>query len=482
MLQYEIWLRNWIEHNVLGMLSEASGTPYYVSSGSGSSVNSGENENEPLATIAQALDKCTASAGNTIHVMEGHSLDLASGETLDLDVAGVSIEGRGTGSLKPRIDINATNAYVNISADNIRLKNIAIRPSVAGITKGISIATDVTGTVIEDCESMVGEAGDGTDEFASAIYLTSGNNDTVIRNNVIRTHASCDGANHGVYIVAAASRVHVETNTFVGKFGVAAVKDGAACTDLHVINNRMKVEDGQPGVELTATTTGIIAGNLVESTGIAPDSAIVAADCAWFENYCVATDGEAGILIGDPSDAASNYLGTDDADNDVSTSSVVANRDGSLLERSEFLMQKSGDKIYAVSSVTSSGIPSNTQTAPITGAASGTLLLREIWALTDSTGLAGSATNIEFSVDNDDGAYTGQDSPLAVEALAGLGASKSWRASVDATSFAPTLLQSGKKAYIHGDDDVGTGVGVATVVCEFDAVTDGATIAGADVS
>ena len=60
----------------------------------------------------------------------------------------------------------------------------------------------------------------------------------------------------------------------------------------------------------------------------------------------------------------------------------------------------SGTKLNVTSTVTSSNIPNNTQTAgAITGAASGDLLLTEISISTDSTGLA-APTNLELSVDN----------------------------------------------------------------------------------
>jgi hypothetical protein len=58
-----------------------------------------------------------------------------------------------------------------------------------------------------------------------------------------------------------------------------------------------------------------------------------------------------------------------------------------------------------------------------------------------------------------------------------------WNAEDDATAHSlPMYLETGKKIYIHGDDGVGTGAGEATVTMVFRRVTDGATIAAANIT
>jgi len=140
----------------------------------------------------------------------------------------------------------------------------------------------------------------------------------------------------------------------------------------------------------------------------------------------------------------------------------------------------SGTKLNITSTVTSSSIPNNTQTAgAITGAASGDLLLTEISISTDSTGLA-APTNLELSVDNAKG-VTGAGSPIFLEAVASLGANAT-SSTKDATSHTlPLKIESGKKVYIHGDDAAGTGAGTADVTLVFERITQDATIAAVDL-
>lgn len=141
----------------------------------------------------------------------------------------------------------------------------------------------------------------------------------------------------------------------------------------------------------------------------------------------------------------------------------------------------SGTQFTVRSDVTSSQIPNNTQTGgAITGAASGQLLILDILLNTDSTGLAG-PTNIEFSVDNTNGA-TGAAAPIFLEAVSALGANAT-ESKKDATSHTlPMLLESGAKLYIHGDDAAGTGAGVANITILCQRVDLGASLSGVDLT
>lgn len=137
-----------------------------------------------------------------------------------------------------------------------------------------------------------------------------------------------------------------------------------------------------------------------------------------------------------------------------------------------------GSEFAITKTFVSSGIPNNTQTGgAVTGASTGSLLIKEITVNTDSTGWA-APTNIEFSVDNTDG-VTGAAAPIMLEVIASFGANKT-TSSKDATSTTlPMVLESGKKIYIHGDDAAGTGAGTGDITILFQRVDNGATIAAA---
>jgi hypothetical protein len=109
---------------------------------SGSDGNKGTYR-EPFATIDYAIGKCTASRGDIIMVMPGHSETVTSDGGIDLDVAGVAIVGLGTGTLRPKIVLDtAAAAAVQVAAANCTMHNIVLEASFADITNAI----DVTAT------------------------------------------------------------------------------------------------------------------------------------------------------------------------------------------------------------------------------------------------------------------------------------------------------------------------------------------------
>ncbi|MDP2651737.1 MAG: hypothetical protein Q8O94_01215, partial [bacterium] len=188
--------------------------------------------------------------------------------------------------------------------------------------------------------------------------------------------------------------------------------------------------------------------------------------------------GTDGTTVADTATGIAGMIGVDDADNVMATTAVVANADGSVFERLEYIQQR--QSFVTKSAVTSSSIPNNTQTAgAITGAATGDILAEEISFQCGATGWA-TPTNIEISSDNVRGP-TGAAAPIFLEIIGSFGAAS--RAGIeDATSEEfPWLVESGKKLFIHGDDAAGTGGGICDVVIKWTPVTAGATIAGSDL-
>lgn len=214
-------------------------------------------------------------------------------------------------------------------------------------------------------------------------------------------------------------------------------------------------------------------------------------------------------------------IGRDDADNTMATTNVVANEDGSVLEREEYIQSilgvptedlatdaltsqvvgKKSDTVagtsliaigkqnaaaLAVAAVTgvlltsiadSTDIPDNSQAiGGLLATATGAIMIEEITIQRAGTNLTG-PSNYEFSTDNANG-LTGAAAPLIVLPLADFNANKTTVASLDGSvKQLPFILETGKKLYIHGDD-APTGGAVATdFYMKFEPVTAGATLA-----
>lgn len=453
---------------VISDQSKATGRRWYVDSGAGpagtatggDTIGHGVTPMSPFLTLEYADSQCTNGRGDIIYVMEGHIEDIGAAETIDIATAGVTVIGLGNSVLKPQFHFNDAGAEFNITGNNIRLKNLKFMPSVTDVLIGIDIEAAVTGTVIEDCLFYEGE--DAADEFITTIELKAGCHDTIIRSNEIQSRIAAAGTVQAVYLNGSSNHVKITNNVMVGNWSTAAIVDSAVCTELTITGNKIKVTDGQPGIELQGTTEGIIAGNLIESTGIDPELAIVADDCSWFGNLAVVADATGAIVIG----------GTDESN------ALIAQAVTGILAGSDL---GEGSQFAIVSNVLSSGIANNAQTSPITAAsADGDLLLEEIIVETDNVGWA-APNNIEFSTDNTFG-LTGAGAPFGLEIIGSFGANLTVTSNDWTSSGLPCTIESGSIIYIHGDNLAGTGAGDANVTMIFRRITAGATIAAVDIT
>lgn len=286
----------------LGVKTLAEAQLLFVDSGATNALDAddgyhGHSFETPLATIDYAIGLCTADEGAVILVAPGHNESLAAA-TIDFDVAGVTCIGIGEGTLRPRIDFDNAASSIDIGANNVTLINLTFLPSITDVLIGVDVEANKTNFKMIDCEFLEGEDGSDADEFIVCVDLKSANSDTLIKKNVFRSQSGSTGCTTGIMLTAASSRVRIEDNVAVGNFSTAFIDDGAACPNIYIVGNTIKVKDGEPGIELTATTTGIIADNKIESTGLAVDAMIVAADCSWFNNTGVTADGTSAEIIG----------------------------------------------------------------------------------------------------------------------------------------------------------------------------------------
>ena len=120
--------------------SVTTGNIFFVDSGSGTDgAGYGQNPDAPFATIDYAVGQCTADQGDVIYVMPGHTETLTNTNLITVDVAGISIIGRGTGSLKPWIKHNHADAEVSIAADNVTWQGIRHSADVKHVKVAIEI-------------------------------------------------------------------------------------------------------------------------------------------------------------------------------------------------------------------------------------------------------------------------------------------------------------------------------------------------------
>ncbi len=110
-----------------GQLPVTNGNYYFVcnaSTANGSDGNDGTSVDAPLATLAAAISKCSTDAkgDDVITILPGHAETISSNTALTFNVAGMTIVGLGTGSLRPTFTLDTANTCrIPVSAANIKI-------------------------------------------------------------------------------------------------------------------------------------------------------------------------------------------------------------------------------------------------------------------------------------------------------------------------------------------------------------------------
>lgn len=331
--------------------TNTTGNIWWVDSGSSTGADAagyGQSPESPCLTLDYAVGLATASNGDKIVVMPGHAENLSSADGVDVDVAGLKIVGLGEGNNRPTFTYTATAGEFVIGAANVTVENIRFVPGISDVIMGISVEAAGDNFTLRNCEFSVPST--ATFEFLDAIDLASGADNVTIESCKYRDGSSsaCNHfieAGNGVNV-----NLHVLKNDVFGRFAVSAVWSDTIDTGCLIQENAISnTITGQHCVEFTTTASGMIVDNRFygDTFGaiLDPGSMYCSGNLA-----STAID-EAGTPIPAAGDSTDNYIGTNSANNDASTSSVASNADGSVLERQEYAQGELA-KLYAAQSGT----------------------------------------------------------------------------------------------------------------------------------
>lgn len=280
-------------------MAASTGVRIFVHSTDGTdAAGYGTGPDKPVATIDYAVSLCTANEGDIIYVMPGHVESLGDAQ-VDLDVAGISVIGLGNGPDRPRIDYDHANSSLDIGANGILVENITFRPSITAVLVGVDIEAAVTNTTIKNCEFLIGEAADGTDEFVLGIDIKAGCTRTTIDGVLYAHHASVAGSQAAIILTGASDLVTIKNcDLKVTGAGANACIEGITALSTRVlIDNCTLTTDAEPGIELLTGTTGIIRNTCIFADLGTIDAATVADTCAHFNVLYAEVGNEAGTLV-----------------------------------------------------------------------------------------------------------------------------------------------------------------------------------------
>ena len=283
----------------MGIVLSPNANVIYVDSGHAAAGTGkpGSNPRNPLSTIDEALTAATtaitASNGDLIVVMPGHTEDIANATDLAPDVVGVNILGLGRGSDRPTLTLTATGSNIPISAANITMSNFLITISgtidvVAGITVS---AADVLLKDIELREAAL------DDQFVDAIIVTTGATRFEIDGYKFTGIVAGDATQTALLFDTALDECKITNAWIVGEFANAAIEMTAATTRMFMKDLYLKQEGaGDPVMTTHANTTGV-GVNIFLGNVTADDAGFLAALTAsnkvqWFNLQIVNNEGQ----------------------------------------------------------------------------------------------------------------------------------------------------------------------------------------------
>jgi hypothetical protein len=260
------------------------GRKFYVSSLTGKASNGG-SKNSPVHTINAALDLCTASKGDYIYCLPGHTESVSAAGGIALDVAGVTIVGLGNGSLRPTITLaGAATASITVTAANVTIDNFIC---VANLD---NVATCFT-TSAKDCTIQNIEFRDTSDalHFYSCVVTSAdanGSDGLAVLDCHRRSLAALAAAL--VSILEATDRVRIQRNFMCMDAmtadapicllcGAFVTKDLQATDNICIAPVQTGIAVGQFGTGSSVTSSGVMARNYVASTDTAAGLFITAA-------------------------------------------------------------------------------------------------------------------------------------------------------------------------------------------------------------
>jgi len=244
----------WLQGSL--QIGYAAGSAWYVNSQTGNALNTGVSWLNPMATIDQAVDKCTASRGDVIYVASCHAENLAADSAIDIDVVGVTVQGIRRGREMPTLTYTAAAGDCKLAAANTSIRDIRF-------LGGIDVGTGCIEVSAADCSIIDCEFRDVTGEATDVVMLVAGA-DRCLIDGYKHFGAAGAGGNSAISINDA-DDVEIKNFYIYGNFAVGAIDFRTAASA------RANIHDGKIWTENAAdiaivdtitTSTGIIGPNL----------------------------------------------------------------------------------------------------------------------------------------------------------------------------------------------------------------------------
>lgn len=275
----------------------STGARFWVYATTGSdSAGYGSSPDKPFATLDYAIGKCTASKGDVIYLMPGHAENITAADSVDADVAGISIIGLGWGALKPTFSTTAAAGSFKVDAANVWVKNIRLVANFAtGTTAGMTLTADADNLLVEDCDWRDTSA---ANEFLLHVTVPTGVGPCTFRRCTFVTAA---GSMTNSFLFAGTSTDFTIEDCYFFVDSSDSVIDHAAGASANLQVKRCTIINQDTGaagycIEQKADGTGVVSDCRLAYNKNDAEVGVGAATW-WFETYATNTIGSSsGVL------------------------------------------------------------------------------------------------------------------------------------------------------------------------------------------
>lgn len=241
------------------------GNTWFVDSGSANASdtsNKGYSRQHPFATMDYANNQASASNGDIVWVMPGHTETVALATDFIPDKAGVNFIGLGRGADRPTITMSAVASKIIMSGASTRLENMIF---LTEHDNTIVIEVTSTDCQIVDCTFRARIAATAR-QWVDCIDIGGAS-----ANDCDRTLVSgCNFTTPGVGATAAIKLSEISEGVIIehcrafGDFSVAPIHNPTSfvCTNLTVQDCHLdNITTGQLALELVSACTGMLIRN-----------------------------------------------------------------------------------------------------------------------------------------------------------------------------------------------------------------------------
>lgn len=253
-----------------------TGNVYYVDSVNGSNGSLGTDPAFPKASIDNANNSTTATRGDIIVAMPGHVETVSAAAGLELDIAGVTVLGLGSGDARPQVNFTTVvGADMNIGADDVSVVNVRFTGGFDALTGPIDVNAD-------DFSLLGCKYEDVTGQTVDCIVINAVNGSHI--NNLEWRGAAAAGGQSAIQLTDA-DEVIIENFLIDGNLAAGCIESVTTnCLNLTIREGYLRTRNAADlAITLQATDTGNIGPFLYIRL---QDNAANITECITIDNDC----------------------------------------------------------------------------------------------------------------------------------------------------------------------------------------------------